>query len=67
MSKTAVGLVDNVRLVDATVREIETLGFPRKEGRAMSEQAGFDATGVMCFPRLDFEVGLDRELTWIGA
>jgi hypothetical protein len=67
MPKTVVGLFENAQLVDAAVREIEALGFPRQEVRTMREPANFDATGVMSFPRLDFEVDLNRELTRIGA
>jgi hypothetical protein len=53
--------------VDDVVREIEALGFPRREVRTLNEPASFDVTGVMSFPRLDFEVDLIRELTRIGA
>jgi hypothetical protein len=67
MPKTAVGLFENPRLVDEVVGEIETLGFPRKEVRTLEEPATFEVTGVMSFPRLDFEVELSRELTRIGA
>jgi len=66
MPKTAVGLFENPGLVDVIVREIEALGFPRKEVRELEEPATFDVTGVMSFPRLDFEAGLTRELTRIG-
>jgi hypothetical protein len=67
MPKTAVGLFENSGLVDDVVRDIEALGFPRKEVRSVEEPASFDVTGVMSFPRLDFEVDLARELTRIGA
>lgn len=67
MPKTAVGLFENPRLVDEVVSEIETLGFPRKEVRTLEEPETFEVTGVMSFPRLDFEVELSRELTRIGA
>jgi hypothetical protein len=67
MPKTAVGLFKNPGLVDDVVREIEALGFPRKEVRTLEEPANFKVTGVMSFPRLDFEVDLNRELTRIGA
>jgi hypothetical protein len=66
MPKTVVGLFEN-GLVDAAVQEIEALGFPRQEVRTMREPASFGVTGVMSFPRLDFEVDLNRELTRIGA
>jgi hypothetical protein len=67
MPKTVVGLFKNARLVDEAVREIEALGFPRQEVRTMREPADFGVTGVMSFPRLDFEVDLGRELHRIGA
>ena len=67
MPKTAVGLFENASLVDEVVREIEALGFPRSEVHATKEPLSFDVTGVMSFPRLDFEVDLLRELTRIGA
>jgi hypothetical protein len=67
MPKTAVGLFAIPNLVDRVVREIEALGFPRKEVRTLTEPATFEVTGVMSFPRLDFEVDLSRELARIGA
>lgn len=67
MPRTAVGLFENTGDVDEVVREIEALGFPRNEVRRVDEPATFEVTGVMSFPRLDFEVDLVRELTRIGA
>ncbi len=67
MPKTTVGLFENPGLVDDVVREIEALGFPRREVRSLEEPATFEVTGVMSFPRLDFEVDSNRELTRIGA
>ena len=67
MPKTVVGLFENSSLVDEVVREIEALGFPRQEVRTVQEPVTFEVTGVMSFPRLDFEVELGRELTRIGA
>jgi hypothetical protein len=67
MPKTVVGLFENARTVDDAVREIEALGFPRQEVRTMREPADFEVTGVMSFPRVDFEMDLNRELTRIGA
>ncbi|MDQ2950465.1 MAG: hypothetical protein M3Y27_31750 [Acidobacteriota bacterium] len=67
MPKTVVGLFENAQLVDDAVREIEALGFPVQEVRRLKEPAYFEVTGVMSFPRLDFEVDLGRELTRIGA
>jgi hypothetical protein len=67
MPKTAVGLFENRALVDDVVVAIEALGFPRNDVRTLKEPTTFDVTGVMSFPRLDFEVDLTRELTRIGA
>jgi len=67
MPKTVVGLFENPGLVDGVVRELEALGFPRKEVRTLTEPATFEVTGVMSFPRLDFEVDLTRGLARIGA
>ncbi|MEO8049806.1 MAG: hypothetical protein ABI833_05270 [Acidobacteriota bacterium] len=67
MPKTAVGLFKNPDLVEDIVREIETLGFPRNEIRTLEEPASFEVTGVMSFPRIDFEVDLIRALTRVGA
>jgi len=67
MPKTVVGLFENARYMDAAVSEIEAAGFPRQEVRTMKEPASFDVTGVMSFPRIDFEVDLGRDLLRIGA
>ncbi len=65
--KTAVGLFKNTGHVDDVVREIEALGFPRNEVRTLEEPERFEVTGVMSFPRLDFEIELNQALTRIGA
>lgn len=67
MPKTVVGLFESPEQVDHAVREIEALGFPRREVRTVQEPTSFDVTGVMSFPRIDFEVDLSRELARIGA
>jgi hypothetical protein len=67
MPKTAVGLFRNSGPVDAVVREIESLGFPRNEIRTVGEPLDLAVTGVMSIPLIDFEVELVRELTRIGA
>lgn len=67
MPKTVVGLFENPDRVGDVVREIETLGFPHNEVRTLEEPKAFDVTGVMSFPRLDFEVDLIRSLERIGA
>jgi hypothetical protein len=67
MPNTAVGLFKNPDVVDEVVREIEALGFPRNEIRTLGEPANFDVTGVMSFPRFEFEADLTRELTRIGT
>jgi hypothetical protein len=67
MPKTVVGLFESPALMDNAVREIEVLGFPAKEIHTLKEPATFAVTGVMSFPRLDFETELGHELTRIGA
>ena len=67
MPKTAVGLFKNPDLVDDIVHEITAIGLPRNEVRTLEEPERFEITGVMSFPRLDFEVDLSRALTTIGA
>jgi hypothetical protein len=67
MPKTTVGLFEDSGIVENVEREIEALGFPRNEVRAIDEPATFAVTGVMSFGRLDFEAHLARELTRIGA
>jgi hypothetical protein len=67
MPKTAVGLFENPALIEDIVGEIESLGFPRNEVRTMEEPEEFEISGVMSFPRLDFEVELKHELARIGA
>jgi hypothetical protein len=67
MPKTVVGLFENSGLVENVVREIEALGFPQQDVRTLQEPTTFEVTGIMSFPRLDFEVDLSRELTRIGA
>lgn len=67
MPKTVVGLFENPDRVDDVIRDIEALGFPRNEVRTLTEPKAFDVTGVMSFPRLDFEVDMVRSLERIGA
>ena len=67
MPKTAVALFQNPDVVDRVVRDIEALGIPRREVQTLEEPKTFEITGVMSFPRLDFEVDLRRELSRIGA
>ena len=67
MPKTAVGLFEKPELAEGVVGEIEALGFPRKEVRTLTEPPTFEVTGVMSFPRLDFEADLMRALNSIGA
>lgn len=67
MPSTAVGLFTNGSVVDRVIKEIETLGFARNEVRRLNEPDSFEITGVMSFPRLDFETALERRLKTIGA
>lgn len=67
MPKTVVGLFEKAANAEATVSEIEALGFPSNEVRTLEEPETFEVTGVMSFPRIDFEVDLMRALSKIGA
>jgi hypothetical protein len=67
MQKTAVGLFHNPADVDAVVRDIEALGFPRNEIHTVEEPERFDATGVMSFPKGKYEVEVARTLDRMGA
>jgi hypothetical protein len=67
MPTTVVGLFNDSKVVDEVVREIEALGFARNEVRILEEPKTFEITGVMSFPRLEFEVALSRALARIGA
>jgi hypothetical protein len=67
MPRTVVGLFRNSNVVDDVVREIEVLGFARSEVGRIQEPDTFEITGVMSFPRLDFEADLGRKLKRIGT
>ncbi len=67
MPKTVVGLFEDSGCVGDVVRDLEAMGFPRNEVRTVTEPATFEVTGVMSFPRLDFEVDLARALARIGV
>ena len=67
MPQTVVGSFQNPEVVNDVVRELEANGFPRNEVRSITEPSTFEVTGVMSFPRLDFETDASRELTRIGA
>ncbi len=45
MPKTVVGLFENPGLADDVVREIEALGFPRKEVRTLDRAGGLRGHG----------------------
>ena len=67
MPKTVVALFENEARADDAVRDREAQGIPRKDLQTLQEPAAFNVTGVMSFPRLDFETDVSRELTRIGA
>ncbi len=64
---TVVGLFRNADSVEEVVREIEARGLSRNEVRVLEEPESFEVSGIMSFPRLDFEVDLARALMLIGA
>lgn len=65
--KTVVGVFGSADPVDEVVREIEALGLSRNRVRTLEEPERFEVSGVMSFPRLDFETQLTKALTIIGA
>jgi hypothetical protein len=67
MSKTAVGLFENPVVADQVVHDLDASAFPRDEIRVLREPLDLGGSGLMSTPHLDFEVGLERELTAIGA
>jgi hypothetical protein len=54
-------------LADQVAHDLEVSGFPRDDVRALVESRDMTVTGVMSFPRTDFEVDLGRDLKAIGA
>jgi hypothetical protein len=67
MSKTAVGLFEHPGVVDQIVRDLDASAFPRDKIRIVGEPREMQGDGVTSTPRIDFEVGFNRELTAIGA
>jgi hypothetical protein len=67
MSKTAVGLFQNRSVADQVAQDLNAGAFPRHDIRTLGEPREMSVNGAMSTPRLDFEVGLNRELQAIGA
>ena len=67
MAKTAVGLFKDQGSVDSVVRALEADGFRAEDVRVLSEPLDMPSSGVMSTPRVDFEVGLTRDLRAMGA
>jgi hypothetical protein len=67
MSKTAVGLFENSKLVDGVVRDLTAKGFLDKDIRVLGEPTEMPGGGLMSTPHTDFEVGLIRDLTAFGV
>jgi hypothetical protein len=67
MSKTVVGLFEHPGVVDQVVRDLDASAFPRDKIRIVGEPREMQGDGVTSTPRIDFEVGFNRELTAIGA
>jgi hypothetical protein len=67
MSKTAVGLFEHPSVAEQVVHDLEVSGFPRNEIRVLVEPREMSSDGATSTPRTDFEVGLNKELTAIGA
>jgi hypothetical protein len=67
MSKTAVGLFQHPGVADQVVHDLDARAFPRNEIRILGEPREMSGDGVTSIPRIDFEVGLNRDLKAIGA
>ncbi len=67
MPKTAVGLFADPGPRGEAIAEMEALGLPRNEIRALGEPLDFAVTGFASIARIEFEVDLVRELMRIGA
>ena len=67
MAKTAVGLFTSPDVAEIVARDLVALGFPKNEVRTLREPLDLPGNGLMSTPHTDFEVGLERELTAIGA
>ena len=67
MAKTAVGLFENPKSVDAVVRDLEAGGFLQSNVRVLREPVDLGGSGLMSIAHSDFEVGLMQELRTIGA
>jgi hypothetical protein len=67
MSKTAVGLFQNPAVANRVVHDLQAKAFPSEHIRVVGEPIAINGSDASSTPRLDFEVGLDRELLGIGA
>jgi hypothetical protein len=67
MAKTAVGLFEHPGVAQQVVHDLDASAFPRNEIRILGEPREMSGDGISSTPRTDFEVGLNRELTAIGA
>ena len=67
MSKTPVVLFEHPGVVDHVVSDLDASSFPRDKIGIIGEPRKIDGDGVTSTPRIDFEVGFNRELTAIGA
>ncbi|MGD0776093.1 MAG: hypothetical protein ABSC05_25030 [Candidatus Solibacter sp.] len=67
MSKTAVGLFERPEVAEQVVHDLDASAFPRNEIRVLGEPRGMEGDGATSTPRIDFEVGLNKELAAIGA
>jgi hypothetical protein len=67
MSKTAVGLFQHPGVAQQVVHDLDASAFPGNEIRILGEPREMSGDGLTSTPRTDFEVGLNRDLTAIGA
>jgi hypothetical protein len=67
MSKTAVGLFQYPSVAKQVIQALDANEFPRNDVRVLDEPLDMGGDGPMSTPHVDFEVGLSRQLTEMGA
>lgn len=67
MPRTVVGLFPNPEAADHAITALEGLGLRRNEIQTLQEPESFDVTGIMSFPRIEYETSIARTLQHIGA
>lgn len=67
MPRTVVGLFPNSQAADHAITALEGLGLRPNGIRKLQEPETFEVTGIMSFPRVEYETDVIRVLEHIGA